>query len=171
MKRKIYIMLFLCFIVFLISGVVSGQDKTEKIKMAKPDSCRPEPFSTLSPDELLKGRFSGIRISDTDGNPMGAKTTTIRGINSMKGNSEPLWIVDGTVLNPSNLEVEPMFWQSKYTSADFTSVQNTLATINPYDIENIRIIKDISGTAQYGRGIWAGRRSWGAYRPGWAAGL
>jgi TonB-dependent starch-binding outer membrane protein SusC len=150
MKRKTFKMLFLCFFASLLSFVVFGQYKTEKVNLARLDSCGLEGVNALSPDELLKGRFSGIRISDTDGNPMGAKTTTIRGINSMKGNSEPLWIVDGTVLNPSNLEVEPMFWQSKYSSADFTSVQNTLGTINPYDIENIRIIKDISGTAQYG---------------------
>ncbi len=141
-----------CIVVSCASFDVYGQisNLTEKEPVSKADTSLSGKINALSPDQLLKGRISGIKVSETDGNPMGAITTTIRGINSMRGNSEPLWIVDGTILNPSNLEVEPMFWQDNYLGKDFTSVQNTLASINPGDIESIRILKDAGSTAIYG---------------------
>lgn len=102
----------------------------------------------VSPDVLLKGRISGVRVSATDGNPVGAMITNIRGANSVRGNSDPLWIVDGVMLNPSHLDVTSMFW--KHPESDYTSPQNTLLTINPADIESIQVIKDLSAAAIYG---------------------
>lgn len=105
-------------------------------------------LTVISPDELLKGAVSGVKVSNTDGNPFGAVLTTIRGINSVRGSSQPLWIVDGVMLNATASEVEPMLWSMP--NADYTSAQNTLATINPNDIESIEVLKDVAATAIYG---------------------
>lgn len=102
----------------------------------------------VSPDQLLKGRMSGVRVSATDGNPVGALVTNIRGANSVRSNSDPLWIVDGVMLHPSHLDVQPMFWM--HTDQDYTAPQNTLLGINPVDIESVQVIKDLSAAALYG---------------------
>jgi len=131
---------------------VHGQnvDPTGKDPVSQADTSLFGKIIAISPDQLLKGRISGIRVSETDGNPLGAITTTIRGVNSIRGNSEPLWIIDGTILNPSNIEVEPMFWQDDYSDKDYTAIQNSLASINTEDIESIKVLKDLAGTAIYG---------------------
>lgn len=131
---------------------LNGQTKTafEKGVISQGDTSAFGKINAISPDQLLKGRVSGLRISATNGNPLGGITTSVRGVNSMRGNSDPLWIVDGVILNPSQLEVEPMFWQENYQQKDYTTVQNTLATINPDDIETIEVLKDVSATAIYG---------------------
>ncbi len=152
-RQKIIALLFVCcsFVVYT-SFNVYGQNNTviEKVAISQGDTSALGKIFAISPDQLLKGRVSGIRVSATDGNPMGAITSIIRGINSMRGNSDPLWIVDGVILNPSQLEVEQTFWQENYQEKDYMSVQNTLATLNPEDIENIEVLKDVAATAIYG---------------------
>ena len=152
-RRNSFPMLILCctILVCLLNNALGQADHlTLKSVTTSADTSQFGKMNAISPDQLLKGRVSGVRVSETDGNPLGAITTTIRGVNSMRGNSDPLWIVDGAILNPSQLEVEQMFWQSAYRNKDFTSVQNTLATINPGDIEKIEVIKDLAATAIYG---------------------
>lgn len=120
----------------------------EKVGGFLADTCKVEKSLVVSPDILLRGKMSGVRVALTDGNPMGAVTTHIRGVNSVRGNSDPLWIVDGVMLNPTQLDVESLLWQ--YGDRDYTSIQNSLATINPNDIESIQVLKDLSATAIYG---------------------
>ena len=154
LKRQKIIALFFvgCMFTVCISHDSYGQNSAvnEKVAISVRDTSAMGKISAISPDQLLRGRISGIRVSATDGNPLGAITTMVRGANSIRGNSDPIWVVDGVILNPSQLEVNPMFWQANYQQKDYTSVQNTLATINPEDIETIKVLKDLSATAVYG---------------------
>ena len=154
LKRQKIIALFFVGCVFAVctTNSVYGQNSTakEKVAISQGDTSAVGRINAISPDQLLKGRLSGIRVSATDGNPLGAITTMIRGVNSVRGNSDPLWIIDGVMLNPSQLEVEPAFWQENFQGKDYTAVQNTLATINPDDIERIEVLKDMAATAIYG---------------------
>ena len=61
------------------------------------DSLGAKPVAT-SPASLLKGELSGVRISAVDGNPNGHLNVNIRGLNTLRGDSQPLWIVDGAVI-------------------------------------------------------------------------
>jgi TonB-dependent SusC/RagA subfamily outer membrane receptor len=154
LKRQKIIALFFvgCMFTLCISQDSYGQNSAvnEKVAISVGDTSAMGKINVISPDQLLRGRISGIRVSATDGNPLGAITTTLRGVNSLRGNSDPIWVVDGVILNSSQLEVNPMFWQANYQQKDYTSVQNTLATINPEDIETIKVLKDLSATAVYG---------------------
>lgn len=112
------------------------------------DSLEVDKGLTTTPAELLKGRVSGVNVSLTDGSPSGAVMTYIRGLNSVRDDSQPLWIVDGVMLNNStNLNIDA-FWNDpgKVTSMPL----NELAFINPYDIESIEVLKNTSATAVYG---------------------
>lgn len=100
-----------------------------------------------SVEELIEGQVAGVRIANTDGAPMSALSTIIRGTNSFRGNTEPLWIIDGTMINPPSLETGTFLWAD---DDDYTVLQNTLASINPNDIVSIEILKDMQATALYG---------------------
>lgn len=82
---------------------------------------------TQSPEELLRGRISGVTVSSA---PDGGIAVRIRGGSSMFGNNDPLYILDGVPFDPG-------------PGGALTGVQ-----IN--DIESIRVLKDAAETAMYG---------------------
>lgn len=82
-------------------------------------------------DQALKGQVAGLQITNTSGAPGGNTSVLIRGISSITGGNEPLYVIDGFPVN----------------NAGFG---NPLNTINPGDIESIDVLKDASATAIYG---------------------
>lgn len=101
-----------------------------------------------SPATLLQGKVPGVRVSSFDGNVNGAYNTLIRGVNVLRGDSQPLWVVDGVIINSSLNDNKDAFFQ--YDEMSFTSSINAMSFLNPYDIESIQVIKDLSATAIYG---------------------
>lgn len=97
-------------------------------------------------EELLRGAVSGVRVSALDGG--GAYNTAVRGLNSLRGNSSPLWVVDGVVLSSDIDQNLGGFHQ--YGEQTYTSPLGRLGFISPYDIESIEVLKDITATAIYG---------------------
>lgn len=90
-----------------------------------------EKVSTNSVDKALQGQIAGLQISTTSGSPGGNTTILIRGISSITGGIEPLFVIDGYPVNS-------------------VGYSNPLSTINPADIESIDVLKDASATAIYG---------------------
>lgn len=97
--------------------------------------------------DLIEGRVSGVSITPQDGAPGSPTFMNIRGVRSFRGSNEPLYVLDGVVLNPPRYDAAPTFWDDTH---DYQSAQSTLDRINPNDIANIQILKDISATALYG---------------------
>jgi TonB-linked SusC/RagA family outer membrane protein len=95
----------------------------------------------ISFDNLLGGAAAGLNITQ-EGQPGSTFTARIRGGNSINASNEPLYVVDGVIL-----------FGNSSTDAGVSQVTadlNPLAAINPGDIENIQILKDVSATAIYG---------------------
>lgn len=103
-----------------------------------------------TPSALLQGKVSGVRVSSVDGNINGAVNTNIRGINAIRSNSQPLWIVDGVMVNASLNSNLDAFYQSEYSERSYLPELNALSFLNAYDIESIEVIKDLSAAAIYG---------------------
>ena len=101
-----------------------------------------------SPADLMSGTVSGVRVSSVDGNPEGARNVNIRGINTVRGDSQPLWIVDGVMLSSEILRNLDGFWQ--FGESSYTAPLNTIPFLNPAEIESIEVLKDVSATALYG---------------------
>ncbi len=101
---------------------------------------------SISVEQLLTGRASGVTVISNNGNPGEANSVRIRGSNSLSGNNEPLYVIDGVVVTTSGEDV------ISGTSDGNESQQalNGLAGINPSDIESMEILKDASATAIYG---------------------
>ena len=117
--------------------------------MAAPASfLRAQEQYAASPADLLDGTVSGVRVSSVDGNPDGARNVNIRGLNTIRGDSQPLWVVDGVILSNELTRNLDGFWQ--FGEASYSAPLNGIPFINPEEIERIEILKDVSATALYG---------------------
>lgn len=108
-------------------------------------------FSTAAASnasELLRGRVSGVRVSSIDGNPSGLVNVHIRGLNSLRSDNQPLWIVDGAMVSNDLNDNIDAFWQ--YGERNYTAPLNPLSFLSAADIESIEVLKDASATAIYG---------------------
>ena len=101
---------------------------------------------TSTVDQMLQGRAAGVQVISNNGNPGEGVSVRIRGTNSLMGNNEPLYVVDGVIVTTAGEDVR----NASKDGNDYQAAQNGLAGINPSDIENIEILKDASATAIYG---------------------
>ena len=86
-------------------------------------------------DQVLQGRAAGVQIQANTGTPGGSNTIRIRGTNSLNATSQPIFVIDGVIIDSSGGD-------------DGNS--NPLSLINPSDIVSMDILKDASATAIYG---------------------
>ena len=96
-------------------------------------------------DQLLQGRAAGVQVVQNAATPGGGISVKIRGTNSLRGNNEPLYVVDGVIISSAGEDVLPAGVGNLGQES-----QNGLAGINPRDIESIQVLKDASATAIYG---------------------
>jgi TonB-dependent starch-binding outer membrane protein SusC len=85
-------------------------------------------------EQAIQGRAPGVYVTQNTGAPGGGISVNIRGINSISGSNEPLYVVDGVQIQGS---ISP-------------SGSNALASLNPADIESMEILQGPSATAIYG---------------------
>jgi len=124
-------------------------------------------ISTVNADELtkgatsnvleaLQGKTAGAQITQNSGDPGGGISVKLRGISSINGSTEPLYIVDGIIVNNSTTRVTNT--QSGYDGGLFVGNpgQNRLADINPDDIERIEVLNGAAAAAIYGSRANAG---------------
>lgn len=115
------------------------------------DIIRP---STAGFDQMLQGRVAGVQISQTTGSPGGNVNILIRGVSSITGGNQPLFVIDGFPISESSSSDFSSYGGNLYTSGGIASNTasrfNPLNTINPSDIESIEVLKDASATAIYG---------------------
>jgi len=103
-----------------------------------------------SVDMLLQGRASGVQVIG-DGGPGAALSVRIRGASSLNNSNEPLYVVDGVIINSA---AEDADMNTGGDSNELPAPQNGLTGLNPNDIANVEVLKDASATAIYGsRGL------------------
>ena len=103
-------------------GTMKKKDLTGSVSSVKADELTA--FTVANPVQALQGRVPGVVLSQNTGDPSGDYSIRIRGVNSIKGDNSPLYIIDG--------------------------IPASTASINTYDIESMEILKDASATAIYG---------------------
>lgn len=97
-------------------------------------------------DQLIQGRAAGVQVIQNGGTPGSGISVRIRGTNSLRGNNEPLYVIDGVIISSAGEDVAP----AGGVGNSGQEVQNGLNGLNPRDIESIEILKDASATAIYG---------------------
>ena len=125
-------------------GVQKKDDATGAVDVVTSESFNQG--MTTSPTELLSGKTAGVQITQSSGAPGAGSSVRIRGINSITGSSEPLYVIDGVPVDNNRSSVS-----TDQTDNATTSVTvDPLSTISPSDIESITVLKDASATAIYG---------------------
>jgi TonB-linked SusC/RagA family outer membrane protein len=128
-------------------GQQKRQDVNGAISSLKASDIANVPQSSV--DQLLQGRVAGVTVTQNSGAPGSQTSVHIRGISSLSGSNEPLYVIDGV----------PIFGDAnnKATSGRSVALGNNdevavspLSLLNPSDIESIDVLKDASSTAIYG---------------------
>ncbi|GAA4296402.1 SusC/RagA family TonB-linked outer membrane protein [Aestuariibaculum suncheonense] len=110
--------------------------------------------STVEAEELTKtgtpnfatalyGKAPGVQIAATTGGSTSGVNMQIRGIGSIFGNTQPLFVVDGVPIRNGEND-NSSYWSDQRIQG------NGILDINPEDIENISILKGASAAATYG---------------------
>jgi TonB-linked SusC/RagA family outer membrane protein len=115
-------------------GQVKKSDLTGAVATVSVEEIKKVAVTSL--DQALQGRAAGVQITQNSGSPGGSTTIRIRGGNSIQGDNEPLYVIDGIPF--------------KNDGAGSGSSFNVLSTLNPSDIESMSVLKDASSTAIYG---------------------
>ncbi|MBA7666266.1 TonB-dependent receptor P3 [subsurface metagenome] len=90
----------------------------------------------------LQGKVAGVDITSASGAPGASTRILVRGVSSLTGSNQPLFVIDGVPVNNS---------QSGSSSINGgTDFGNKVNDLNPEDIESVSILKGASGTALYG---------------------
>ena len=102
--------------------------------------------AAISLDQMLQGKLAGVTVLQATSTPGAAPKIRIRGSSSITGNREPVWVVDGVILDePVSIPAEEL------NSLDrINLIGNAISFLNPEDIERVDILKDASATAIYG---------------------
>ena len=98
-----------------------------------------------SVEDVLKGQMAGVAVMNLSGRPGAQARIRIRGINSLTGDTNPIWIVDGMPLTGNVPEVS-----MGGTEFEETVLTSGIGNIPPDDIESITVLKDAAATAIYG---------------------
>ncbi|MCM1094200.1 MAG: SusC/RagA family TonB-linked outer membrane protein [Lachnospiraceae bacterium] len=130
--------------------VVTGYQTIDRRKLTSAitsvkaeDIYRPDATSI---DAMLEGRIPDLMFTSNSGEVGTVPRLRIRGTSTLIGNREPLWVVDGIVLqDPVNVSPEEL------NNPDYVNrIGNAISGINPQDIDRIDVLKDASATALYG---------------------
>ena len=97
----------------------------------------------------LQGKVPGAQITQNSGDPAGGITIRLRGVKSLQGNSDPLYVIDGVLVSNSTVNVSQTALTNQVGGATSLGT-NRLVDINPADIETINVINGAAAAAQYG---------------------
>ncbi len=97
--------------------------------------------------DALAGKIPGVEIQGQSGNIGASSRITIRGISSLSGSNQPLFVVDGVPISNSNIVGGTS--QDRLTGA--VDVGNRGGDINADDIESVTVLKGAAAAALYGQ--------------------
>ncbi len=95
----------------------------------------------------LSGRVAGAVITESPTGPGGGTRVIIRGNNTLTGNNQPLYVVDGIPISNSGFGTANGSGKANYRRADYGT---GISDINPDDIASITILKGPNAAALYG---------------------
>lgn len=107
-------------------GSTAKKDLVSSISQIKGEALSNQPVARV--DNMLQGRAAGVNVVSSSGEPGAAAVIRIRGMSSINGNNQPLFVIDGFIVG-----------------TDFN-----LSDLNVNDVESIEVLKDASSLAIYG---------------------
>jgi TonB-linked SusC/RagA family outer membrane protein len=108
--------------------------------VSKIDAEEMQKVSEPSIDAALQGQTAGVTVNRNSGAPGQAISVRIRGVTTVSGSNQPLYVVDGIPVVTENVTTDSYGGQSA----------NALSNLSPNDIESVEILKDAAAAAVYG---------------------
>ncbi len=115
-------------------GTTRVKDATGAVSRLNSQEIAMSPMGA-SVQSMLQGRAPGVNVSIQSASPTSPVNVIIRGVSTLTGNTQPLWVIDGV---------------PDYSISSSGDINNTLFNLNLSDVESIDILKDVSATAIYG---------------------
>lgn len=116
--------------------IIASQNEYEKLKIGrtieKIESKTINKLSTNDINDVLQGRINGVWVTKVSGAPGDHSKIRIRGISSIFGSTDPLYIVDGMIVPVINFKTLG------------------ISDLNTQDVNSVTVLKDASSTALYG---------------------
>ena len=110
--------------------------------------------------QALAGKAPNVNVSQSAGDPGAGSSIRIRGMRTINGSVEPLFIVDGVPIDNSSVSTTNfnvidaggvnLAGQDNGGQLEGTSTPNRASDINPNDIESVEILKGAAAAAIYG---------------------
>lgn len=132
-------------VVLIGYGAMKKSDLTGSVTSVKVDEMQAAQSGSL--DQLLQGRAAGVQVVSTSSAPDAASNIIVRGASSFNTGSQPLFVVDGVIMNTSS---DATVGSHGGENSGLDQDTNGLMGINPQDIESMEVLKDASATAIYG---------------------
>lgn len=134
----------------LAEVVVTGfQDVERKLFTGSSERLDFEDVKTpglVDASRMLEGQAAGVTVDNVSGTFGTTPKIRIRGNTSINGDNQPLWVVDGVILEDlNNVNADDIM-----TGNANTLIASSIAGINPDDIQSFQVLKDASATALYG---------------------
>jgi TonB-linked SusC/RagA family outer membrane protein len=103
--------------------------------------------AATSIDQALQGKVTGATITENSGQPGGGVSVRLRGTNSILGGAEPLYVIDGVIIDNSS---EALVSLGANASRGGAALSNRLADLDPADVDRIEVLKGAAAAALYG---------------------
>lgn len=136
--------------------VVTGMTKTDKrLFTGAADQLVADDVKLSGMGDIsrgLEGRSAGVSVQNVSGTFGTAPKIRVRGATSIYGDSKPLWVVDGVIME----DVQDISAEDLSSGDATTLIGSAIAGLNPEDIESFNILKDGSATSIYGARAMAG---------------
>jgi TonB-linked SusC/RagA family outer membrane protein len=116
-------------------GTSKKSDLTGSVTTVNGADIENLPFSSV--DKALQGKVAGLQSVAASGQPGASQNIIIRGVSSINGSNNPLWVIDGVPVNIGD-------------ASRLQTTANLLSTLNPNDIESISVLKDAASQSIYG---------------------
>ena len=138
----------------VVTGAATSQERRNiatAVSSVSSEEIARVPAASL--DNALQGKIVGAQINMNSGAPGGGGQIQIRGVTSVLGNGEPLFVVDGVIISNGTFSTG-INAVSRASGSGFSTTQdnstNRLSDVNPADIENVQVLKSAAATAIYG---------------------
>jgi len=95
----------------------------------------------------LAGRLPGVTVTGTTGMPGASTNIQLRGVNSLSGSNQPLFVINGLPINNQTFNANNLVVQTENRTIDFSS---RIGDLNPEDIESVTVLKGPEAAALYG---------------------
>lgn len=146
----------------VVTGLASTIKKSNAANSVARISAKELTGSTRPPtlDGAISGKVPGAQITANSGAPGGGVTIRLRGVSTVAGSSQPLFVIDGVMVNNDQFATgtgtRAFTGATGLDAGTQDQAPNRIADINPADIESVEVLKGPSASAIYGSRAGAG---------------